>query len=878
MERSFTVECPPFEVEISHWDRILPPTHSKRILCFSLPETTDKEIVVEQLHIAFHHTVQRLPLLAGSVVPFSSDQGGRPWLRNIIPEGGAQLVVKDLSEELSFSDLAKTNFSQHLLNTEQLCPLPEVGYFTNELVDVCRFQANFIEGGLLLVVSIIHNAADGRGVTEVIKIFANELNKAQSGETHYPLEPRPDVYCTNRTKLVSGHGVPGAIENHAAWTSDPANAHAQIHNVENSCRTFRISVKALSDLRESLSAIARGPDEWFSTNDAISAFIWRSIMLARHRAGILNGDAETYVAQPVDCRAHLEIPMPYFGNVIYMTKSSVPLSDLADFESGLGAAARALRAAIKAVTAEKFRDLVGYAERTALETHTRLNILEAMSTSGIILTSLFKMDLHGMNFGPIFGDGHIKALRLPARGTQAGAVIVLPRVPDGSCEFMVTEQESTIKCLLEDEYFSRFISEADSIGAPREEFVAPLPQPPITSEGCMVSVDNTSQVIEAITAKSTPDIEPVTIEATTAEVEPITIKSIADTEPVTIGITTAEVDPVGTKATSSVVEPTTIKSDLVEPITVGITNAEVKSVTTETTASEVQALTSISKEWHLVPAGDVPIPSTLISNRIDAPQVGTIKIIQLNRPAAKNALSVQMVHELSCEIEEIHHERHMGGTRALVIASAVDGIFCAGADLKERKDMSLTETQAFLTSLRGLYSRLAALPIPTIACVSGQALGGGLELALCCHLRVFASNAVAALPETRLAIIPGAGGTYRLPNIVGMSNALDMILTGRGVPAHEAAKMGLCNRLVGADLSEDTSAFSNRVLALETGIQVAEQISDAGPIAIRAAIRALSYSCEAVENAAYESVLKTKDRTAALTAFSEKRKPILVGE
>jgi enoyl-CoA hydratase/carnithine racemase len=874
MERSFTVECPPFEVEISHWDRILPPTHSKRILCFSLPDATDKQQVVDYLHIAFHHTVQRLPLLAGSVVPFSSHQGGRPWLRNIIPEGGAQLIVKDLSEELSFSDLAKANFSQHLLNTEQLCPLPEVGYFKEERVDVCRFQANFIEGGLLLVVSIIHNAADGRGVTEVIKTFANELSKAQSGETHYPLEPRPDVYRSDRTKLVSGHGVPGSIENHAAWTSDPANAHAQIHNVENSCRTFRISVKALTYLKDCLSATVSGPDEWFSTNDAISAFIWRSIMLARHRAGILNGDAETYVAQPVDCRAHLKIPMPYFGNVIYMTKSSVPLSDLADFESGLGTAARALRADIKAVTAEKFGDLVGYAERTALDTHTRLNILEAMSTSGIILTSLFKMDLHGMNFGPVFGDGHIKAVRLPARGTQAGAVIVLPRVPDGSCEFMVTEQESTIKCLLEDKYFSRFTNDADTIGTPHEEVVAPLPPPPITSgEEDVVSIENTSPVI---TVKSAPDIEPVTIGVSAAEVEPITIKTSSDVEPVTIDITTTDVNPVGTETTSPVDERITIKTPLVEPVTVAVPTTEVESITTESTASEVQSLTTILKDWHLVPTGDVTTPSTLISNRVDAPHVGTIKIIQLNRPAAKNALSVQMVRELSREIEEIHHERHTGGTRALIIGSAVDGIFCAGADLRERKNMSLTETQAFLTSLRGLFSRLASLPIPTIACISGRALGGGLELALCCHLRVFSSDAVVALPETRLAIIPGAGGTYRLPNIVGMSNALDMILTGRGVPADEAATMGLCNRLVRADLREDTPALSKR--ALVSSIQLAEQIADAGPIAIRAAITALSYSCEAVENAAYESVLKTKDREAALDAFSEKRKPILIGE
>lgn len=101
-----------------------------------------------------------------------------------------------------------------------------------------------------------------------------------------------------------------------------------------------------------------------------------------------------------------------------------------------------------------------------------------------------------------------------------------------------------------------------------------------------------------------------------------------------------------------------------------------------------------------------------------------------------------------------------------------------------------------LTALRNTFSRLSTLPVPSIACVSVMALGGGLELALCCHLRAFSSNAVVGLPETRLAIMPGASGTYRLPKVVGLSHALDLILTGRRVQALEAAEMGLCNRLV----------------------------------------------------------------------------------
>ncbi|GAQ08089.1 methylglutaconyl-CoA hydratase, mitochondrial [Aspergillus lentulus] len=809
MEQTFTVECPPFEVKISHWDRILPPTHSKRILCFSLPVHTDREKLTDYLHIAFHHTVQRFPVLAGSVVPFSADQGGRPWLRNIVPEGAARLIVKDLSDELSFADLAEANFSQHLLNTEQLCPLPEVGYFNAERVDVCRFQANFIRGGLLLVVSIIHNAADGRGVSEIIKIFADELCKAQSGETGHPLQQRAEVYRSDRTAFVSGQGIPGAIEGHAAWTSSPSNAHAQIHNVDNSCHTFRISATALSELKNALSATSHGPEDWFSTNDAISAFIWRSIMVARHRAGILDADATTYVAQPVDCRRHLNITETYFGNVIYMTKSSVALSALADPETGLGEAARALRTELRALTGDKFRDLVGYAERTALEAHTRLNILESMATSGIILTSLFKMDLHAMDFGPIFGDGHIKALRLPARGTQAGAVIVLPRVPDGSCEFMVTEQERTIECLRDDPFFAWFTADKPAVADVQEK-------------------------------------EPAEdVEAVEHERRPV---SQHDSTPIPSDLSNKDI-PLATEL------PSDGANGFHPPASLDV--AERKGLT------DLSLVLSNAKSL-----------STIMVTRVLAPHAGTIKIIQLHRPDAKNAISWQMLRELSSEIEEIHHESHPNKTRALIISSTVDGVFCAGADLKERKQMTPSETKSFLTSLRAVFSRLAALPIPSIACVSGKALGGGLELALCCHLRVFAADAVVALPETRLAIIPGAGGTYRLPNIVGVSNALDMVLTGRLVPAKEAAAMGLCNRLVGIDGHE----AAQKGLVLEAGLQLAENICNAGPLAVRAAISALTYSCEAVENAAYDSVLMTKDRNAALEAFSEKRKPILIGE
>lgn len=282
--------------------------------------------------------------------------------------------------------------------------------------------------------------------------------------------------------------------------------------------------------------------------------------------------------------------------------------------------------------------------------------------------------------------------------------------------------------------------------------------------------------------------------------------------------------------------------------------------------------------WSLGSA-NLKVLETMVVSQVEAPVMGIIKVIQLRRAKDKNALSQQMVSELSKEIEEIHHQTSgdITSTRALIIGSAVVNVFCSGADLKERASMSLPETRNFLTSLRNILFRLSTLPVPTIACVSGVALGGGLELALSCHLRVFAQNASVGLPETRLAIIPGAGGTYRLPKIVGLSHALDLILTGRRVHADEALTMGLCHRLVASGHETDSNPESQRALSLDAGITLARQITRGGPAALRAALNLLIGGQDALENAAYEAVLSTEDRNEGLQAFLEKRAPVFHG-
>ncbi|KAH7085456.1 ClpP/crotonase-like domain-containing protein [Paraphoma chrysanthemicola] len=272
-------------------------------------------------------------------------------------------------------------------------------------------------------------------------------------------------------------------------------------------------------------------------------------------------------------------------------------------------------------------------------------------------------------------------------------------------------------------------------------------------------------------------------------------------------------------------------------------------------------------------------PAINVTN-VPAPHSGSIRILSLNRPAARNAISRQLLAELSHHVNSIHNEGDKGSTRALILASDVDSSFCAGADLKERATFTQEDTANFLTSLRGTLASIAQLPIPTISALAAPAFGGGLEVALTTHMRIFASTTTVALPETRLAIIPGAGGTYRLPALIGLSRARDLILTGRRVGAPEAYFLGLCDRLVEVTPEEAGQEGAARKKVLGEAIKLAREICEGGPIAIKAALAAVEGCAlgEKAENAAYELVVKTKDRDEALVAFREKRKPVFRGE
>jgi methylglutaconyl-CoA hydratase len=255
--------------------------------------------------------------------------------------------------------------------------------------------------------------------------------------------------------------------------------------------------------------------------------------------------------------------------------------------------------------------------------------------------------------------------------------------------------------------------------------------------------------------------------------------------------------------------------------------------------------------------------------RLSGEDLGIV-LLGLDRPAARNALGRNLLAELGQALAAFREDR---GLRVLVVHSLVPGVFCAGADLKERAGMSQAETEAFVETLRRAFTDLEDLPVPVIAVIEGAAFGGGLELALAADLRVAGVEAKLGLVETSLAIIPGAGGTQRLPRLVGSSRARELIFTARKVGAAEAQAMGLVNQVAAPGA------------ALATGLDLARKILPNGPIALRMAKLAISRGLDLdrdagleVERACYAQVIPTQDRLEGLAAFREKRPPRYRGE
>lgn len=239
-------------------------------------------------------------------------------------------------------------------------------------------------------------------------------------------------------------------------------------------------------------------------------------------------------------------------------------------------------------------------------------------------------------------------------------------------------------------------------------------------------------------------------------------------------------------------------------------------------------------------------------------------LLTLNRPEALNALSFDILRRIGAAIDEVAGWRDV---RALLITGAGDKAFCAGADIKELRNRSLTDQKRGAELGQAVFARLDRLPIASVALVNGYAFGGGAELAMACTFRLASPNAVFGLPEVKLGLIPGYGGTQRLPRLVGEARALEIIMTGRNVAADEAERIGLINAMAQGDLMQAGRDFAGRFTRYSLPV-----LECARRAVQRAADTPLH---EGLQTEADLSTLayRTQDAEEGMAAFEEKRKP-----
>lgn len=247
--------------------------------------------------------------------------------------------------------------------------------------------------------------------------------------------------------------------------------------------------------------------------------------------------------------------------------------------------------------------------------------------------------------------------------------------------------------------------------------------------------------------------------------------------------------------------------------------------------------------------------------------VDGVATILLQRPPM-NALNRQMQEEIRATARDVSTRRDVGA----VIVYGGPKVFAAGADIKEMSGMGYQDMLLASSDLQDAFTAVARIPQPTIAAITGYALGGGCELALCCDLRIAADDARLGQPEILLGIIPGAGGTQRLPRLIGVSRAKDLVLTGRQIDAQEALAMGLVNSVVPA------------ASVLDAAQELAARLARGPALALRAAKEAVDRGMDVdldsgldIERIRFSSLFATDDQKEGMAAFVEKRPATFTG-
>ncbi len=243
---------------------------------------------------------------------------------------------------------------------------------------------------------------------------------------------------------------------------------------------------------------------------------------------------------------------------------------------------------------------------------------------------------------------------------------------------------------------------------------------------------------------------------------------------------------------------------------------------------------------------------------------GDIHHLRLTRPERLNALNGQMLREIDAAVSELERS----SARGVIVSGAGDRAFCAGADIGELIDRPLLRVQSDTLFGQAVMSRIADLPMPTVAAINGYAFGGGLELALACSFRIGQTGCRVGLPEIKLGLIPGYGGTQRLPRVVGRRLALDLISSGRTVESEEALEIGLLDRVVQDDVVGAAQDFLGGLLgySLPALLMARRAVCEGMELTLEQGLR--------LEEQCSTALYQLEDATEGMRAFLEKRPPV----